>query len=155
MPEPMTLHRDTDAAPDRVWAALTDIEHAEENLSAVTRIERLTDGPYRIGTRWRETRTMLGKSETQEMEVVALEALGMTQIRSVSEGAEYTTTFTLTARHPGTTLTMAFEGVPDQDASGLKRLANKVMAPLGARVERKAVESDLDDIVAAAERVQE
>lgn len=146
-----TLARDIEADPDRVWAVLTDLDHAEQNLSGVERIERLTEGPYRVGTRWRETRTMLGKESTQEMEVTDLEALGSTTVASSAGGVRYTTTFRLEALHPGTRLTMEFAG-DAHEAGALTKIAAKVMGPLGNKAARQAMEKDLDDIVAAAER---
>ena len=42
---------DIDAAPDVVWATLTDVERWSEWTETVTRVERLDDGPLRIGSR--------------------------------------------------------------------------------------------------------
>ena len=57
------------APADRLWAILTDIAHADQTLSGVTRVEPLTEGPYRVGTRWRETRRMFGREDTQQLRV--------------------------------------------------------------------------------------
>lgn len=145
------LSRDTTAAPDRVWAVLTDLESAAETLSGVTAIEQLTDGPYRVGTRWRETRTMFGRAETQELHVTGVDALRSTRIEAHAGGIDYVTVFDLEALHPGTRLTMTFEGV-QPDAGALRRLVAGLLAPLGRGVTRRIMSSDLDDIVAAAER---
>ena len=52
MADRITMSRETTAAPDRVWAVLTDLDAAAATLSGVTAIEKLTPGPYRVGTRW-------------------------------------------------------------------------------------------------------
>ncbi|MFF5263385.1 SRPBCC family protein [Actinomadura viridis] len=44
---------DIDASPETVWAHLIDIEHWPESTASVTRVERLDDGPFGIGTRAR------------------------------------------------------------------------------------------------------
>ena len=52
------LERLVQARVERVWEVLTDVAHADQTLSGV---ELITEGPYRVGTRWRETRRMFGK----------------------------------------------------------------------------------------------
>ena len=61
------LTQQSTAAPEAAWRVLTNIAGAAETLSGVTAVEMLTPGPYAVGTRWRETRRMFGKEETQEM----------------------------------------------------------------------------------------
>lgn len=56
----LSLERAIDASPDAVWRVLTDLEGSEAVLSGVARIERLAGFGYAIGTRWRETRTVMG-----------------------------------------------------------------------------------------------
>ncbi len=63
-----------DAPPDRVFAAMTDIERWPDMISGITATEKLTEGPVGIGTRLRETRVMMGKDRTEEMEITAFEA---------------------------------------------------------------------------------
>ncbi len=62
-----------DAAPDRVYAALTDIERWPEMISGITAVEMITEGPVGVGTRFRETRRMMGKDRSEEMEVTAID----------------------------------------------------------------------------------
>jgi hypothetical protein len=50
----------------------TDIEHGAEHVSGITKIEMLTTR-FSLGTRWRETREMLGRLDAAEMEVTAIE----------------------------------------------------------------------------------
>lgn len=58
------------AAPERVFEALTDFANAPGRIQAINRLEVLTPGPVRAGTRFRETRIMFKREDTQEMEVV-------------------------------------------------------------------------------------
>jgi len=145
------LHRDVEAAPESVWAVLTDLEHAAETLSGVTRVEVLTDGPYRVGTRWRETRTMLGKEATEEMEVTAVEAPVATTIEAESGGVHYRTVFTLAPAAGGARLTMAFSARQPERTSRLQRLIWPVLGRLGVRVSTKVMTRDLEDIARRAE----
>lgn len=62
------------APPERVFAALTDLDGAGAWMPGLVRIERLTEGPMRVGSAWRETRKMMGKEATEELEVTTMEA---------------------------------------------------------------------------------
>src|SRR5690606_16565810 len=72
-----------------------------EVLRNVTRVERMTDGPYAVGTRWRETRRMMGREETEEMWVAESDPLRRTVVAASSGGAEYRTTFELEPQPDG------------------------------------------------------
>lgn len=65
----ITVSGTISAPRERVWRVLTDLDNAPTLIPSITSVERLTDGPYAAGTRWRETRTMLGRTETHELEV--------------------------------------------------------------------------------------
>ena len=65
------LERLVEARVERVWEVLTDVAHADQTLGGVDRVELLTEGPYQVGTRWRETRRMFGKEATEHFEVTA------------------------------------------------------------------------------------
>ena len=56
---------------DRVFALANDIDRAMEWLPGGVRIEKLTEGPVRLGTRYRETRRILGRDDTEIYEVTA------------------------------------------------------------------------------------
>jgi len=54
---------------ERVFALTNDIDRAEEWLPAGVKIEKLTDGPTRAGSRYRETRKVLGRLDTEIYEI--------------------------------------------------------------------------------------
>jgi carbon monoxide dehydrogenase subunit G len=146
----LTLQRTVHAPVEQVWAVLTDLDHAVERLSGVTRVELLTDGPYAVGTRWRETRRVFGAEATEEMWVAANDPLRSTVVEASSRGADYRTTFTLTPVEPGTTL-LAMEFSADApEGSGVRRLVSRLVSRLGERASRRMMERDLEDIAAAA-----
>jgi len=145
----LTLTRLVHASQHLVWAVLTDLDRAPEVLRNVTRVERMTDGPYAVGTRWRETRRMMGREETEEMWVAESDPLRRTVVAASSGGAEYRTTFELEPQPDGSTLLRYTFRAETPDPSGVLLWA--VFGRLGARVTRKVMEQDLEDIAGAAE----
>ena len=61
----MTVSRHVDAPPDRVWAVLTDLEHSPEVVRAIESVEIHTSTGFDVGTRWTETRTMMGRTASE------------------------------------------------------------------------------------------
>lgn len=148
----LTLERSIDASTAAVWRVLTDLEGTAAVLSGVTRVERLAGAGYSIGTRWRETRTMLGREASEEMEVVGIVPGRSTTIAAESHGMRYRTEFTLEPieGEARTLLRMRFSG-SYESPSWIQRAAAKLTARLGMAATRKAMEQDLADIAAAAE----
>ncbi|MEU0395099.1 SRPBCC family protein [Streptomyces sp. NPDC006208] len=137
------------ASPGRVWEALTDLQGMERVLSGVQRIEVLTEGGFDVGTRWRETRRMLGKEATEEMYVTACEPLELYVVEADSHGTHYVSEFELlTAGPETTTVRMTFSAVPP---GGFMGLLSKVLGPLGVKAVSRAIAKDLDDVATAVE----
>lgn len=146
----LTLTREIDAPAEDVWHVLTHVEDSATILSGVSEIEMLTDGPYAVGTRWRETRTMMGGSETEEMWVAEVDEPRSTVIRAEARGATYVTTFTLEPTENGTRLTMTFAG--GMEKPGLvMRVLGPITSRLGLAMSKKMMTQDLADIATAAE----
>ncbi|NQU38178.1 MAG: SRPBCC family protein [Actinobacteria bacterium] len=133
-----------------VWAVLTDLDNAAAVMSGVTEIERLNDGDYAVGTRWRETRKMMGKQATEEMWVTDISPPNWTVVTARSGGAEYTSEFTVTPNGETTTLTMTFSAEL-QHPSLVQRTAQFLFGRLGSAMTKKVVATDLADLAAAAE----
>src|SRR5918994_476360 len=109
------LERLVQAPVERVWDVLTDVAHADQTLSGVTRVELITEGPYRVGTRWRETRRMFGKEATEQMQVTVVETPTRTVIEADSSGIHYVTEFMLAGSGADATLlAMSFTAVQSQ-----------------------------------------
>jgi carbon monoxide dehydrogenase subunit G len=141
-----------EAPPERVWEVLTDLDNASENLTGVVSVQRMTDGPYAVGTRWRETRKMFGREVTEEMWVADNDPWRGSVVRAESGGADYVTTFLLTPLDNAarTELTVRFDAQLTS-ASTLQKFGMKVFGGLAEKATRKALEQDLTDIAAAAE----
>ena len=146
----LEISRNISAPTDRVWAIITDIEGSPAVISGIDEVERLSDDAgFKVGTRWRETRTLFGKEATEEMEVTAIDEHRSYTVEADSRNVHYTSVFTLQPADDGSSLRMTFEGVP-------RGAFTKFMAATVGRLmkgpTRKALQRDLDDIAAAAER---
>lgn len=140
----------TIAAPrERVWEVLTDLDNAAVTIASITAVERLTDGPYAVGTRWRETRTMLGRAETHELEVVEAAVSERTVVTALTDGVHYTTTMELDPDPVGTRLTLTF-GADQPDATRLQRVMWTMMGPIGSLFTRRMLKQELAEVRAAA-----
>lgn len=137
------------APPARVWEVVTDLDSAATTLRGVSRIERVAGEGYAPGVVWRETRTVFGMEETEEMTVAEAEAPHRTVLTAASRGAVYRTEITLHEAGAGTRLTMTFAGA--SESTGLRALAERITAPLGAAVTRRMLRADLADLARAAE----
>jgi uncharacterized protein YndB with AHSA1/START domain len=66
-----TIREEFNAPVSKVYGAFTDVAAFAEWLPDIVRIETLTDAPFGVGTKWRETRKMFGKEASEVFEVVA------------------------------------------------------------------------------------
>lgn len=146
----LRVRRVVRAAPETVWGVLTDLEAAPKTLRGVAKVEVVEGDGYAVGTRWKETRKVLGLEETQTLQVTACTPPRSTTVESRSGGVDYTTTFTLEAIEDGTLLTLSF-GASHPDPNLLQRLTATVFGRVGTAVTTRLLAQDLADIAAHAE----
>ena len=135
------------APPERVFRIATDLENIAETMSGIDSAEVLTDGPFREGTRWRETRTLYGRQATEEMWVTGFDPPGSYVVEAESHGAHYRTEMTFAPADDGTRVTMVFSARP---VSFFARLFSFLSAAMLKSV-KKAIEQDMEDLKQAAE----
>ncbi|MGW8355802.1 SRPBCC family protein [Streptomyces wedmorensis] len=146
----VVVERRVAASPGRVWEAITDLRDMPRVLSGVERVEVLTEGGFDVGTRWRETRRMLGKEATEEMTVTVCEAPDRYVTVAESHGMHYVSELTLTSDGSGgTTLRMTFSARPAHGRT--PGLVARLLARFGAKAVAKALAKDLSDIANAVE----
>jgi carbon monoxide dehydrogenase subunit G len=144
-----TLTQHIHASPDKVWAVVSDIPGSAATLSGISAVQMLTDGPYGEGTRWKETRTMMGRAETVEMWVDQADPPRSTTVKA-NQAGDYTTRFTLAERDGGTDLTLTF-GAEVVKPTVLSRVTMALFGKIGMSITRKALAKDLAEIAAKAE----
>lgn len=145
-----SLTQHINASPEKVWSVISDIPGSAATLSGVQSVQMLSDGAYGKGTRWKETRTMMGRSETVEMWVEQADPPRSTTVKALQNGADYTTRFTLAKRNGGTDLTLTF-GAQVVKPNLLSRIMLALFGKIGMKMTRKALAKDLADIAARAE----
>jgi carbon monoxide dehydrogenase subunit G len=138
----VTVSNNIAAPVDQVFQQFTDIEHGSANVSGIKKIEMLTTGKTHLGTRWLETREVLGRQDSAEMEITAFERNRMYTITHHKAGVRVDTTFWFEPSGDGTKVSVEFE----LDASGVPP---GLLAPLGwaigGKVER-VLSHDLADL---------
>lgn len=145
-----SLTQHINASPEQVWSVISDIPGSAATLSGVQSVQMLSDGQYRKGTRWKETRTMMGRSETVEMWVEQADPPRSTTVKALQNGANYTSRFALAEREGGTDLTLTFGAVVIQPTL-FSRIMLALFGRIGMRMTRKALAKDLSEIAAKAE----
>ena len=144
------------APPERVYALATDLAGAPERIAGIDAIEVLTDGPFGVGTRWRETRTLMGRTATEVMKVTRCEpGRGYTTVApppgSPPRGCRYVSSLALRPQGTGTLAEFRLSGEATSLGSRLVMLAMAPLAWLMARQVRKCLAEDLADLKRAAE----
>ncbi|MDQ0819755.1 carbon monoxide dehydrogenase subunit G [Arthrobacter sp. V4I6] len=153
-----SLTQHINAPADKVWAVISDIPGSAATLSGIDSIQMLTEGPYAEGTRWKETRTMMGRAETVEMWVAQSQppsrrgggTTASTTVKALQGGADYTTRIALAERDGGTDVTLTF-GAEVLKPTRLSKVLMAVFGPIGLRITRKALAKDLAEIAVKAE----
>ena len=139
------------AAPAAVtWEVATDIDGLPEVVEAIESVERISGPEFGVGTRWRETRRMLGRAASEEMEIIAVDPGRSYEVAARSGGADYRSVLAVSAidghRCRGS---MSFEARP---TSAVPKLLSATLGRLFVGATRKMVEGDLTDVARTAER---
>lgn len=129
--------------PRQVFDFVTASENAPKVVSSVVSMVKLTEGPVRVGTRYRETRLMNGKEAQAELEVVDFEPGQRYAMKNVTEGIETIYRYTFKQENGGTRVDLVCE----LSASGLKKL----MLPMVASILKKEDGDHLQRLKQAAE----
>ncbi len=115
--------------PKEVFDFITSSENAPKIVNSVTSMVKLTEGPARVGTRYRETRLMHGKEQQAELEIVEFEPTRKYAVQNVTEGIDTVYRYNFQPERDGTRIDLVCE----VKAKGIKKL----MLPLVAAILKK------------------
>lgn len=137
------------AAPvDRVFEVFTDVEHSAGRVSNIRRIELLTVGGFKLGARWLETREVLGREDTADMETTAYERNRTYTITHQKGGVRIDAVFTFTPNDDRTTVRVDV----DLQGGGLPPGTVAVVRWAIADRVRQEISNDLADLTGFIER---
>ena len=141
----VTVTRRIDAPADAVFRTVAHVEQFSQAVPHILRVEFLSEVKSGVGTRFRETRMMMGREASTELEVT--EYVENERLRIVSEagGALWDTVFTVAPDGEGTELKMVMDATP-------RNMGARMTLPLVIGAVQKAVEQDMDSVKAFCER---
>ncbi len=138
------------APVDEVFNRATDFGSLADMVGGITKVEVLTQGPTAVGTKFRETRVIFGKTATETMEVTAIEPSRMIELSAESCGNRYRTVHTFEPNGDGETLVKLNMHCTPMTAGA--KIMGAVMTPLMKGTMRKLLENDMADLKRACER---
>lgn len=146
--KPIEVSETVNAPIEVAFEVASDIPRAAERIEGIKAIEMLSEGPVGVGTRWRETRIMLGKKATEEMWITAWDPPRGYVVEANSCGCHYRTVLSFDEIAPDQTrVTFLFSGTPE---TFMARIMMKVFAGMSKTLV-KCIEADLRDIKRHAE----
>ena len=104
--------------PKEVFDFITASENAPKIVPSVISMVKLTEGPVRVGTRYRETRLMGGKEQQADLEIVEFEPIQKYAMQNVTEGVETVYRYNFQPERDGTRIDLVCE----VKAKGIKKL---------------------------------
>jgi carbon monoxide dehydrogenase subunit G len=133
-----------DSPKQRVWAAITDIEHCTEMISGITALTILHQPEQGlVGLKWTETRKIFGKESSETMWITHCKDQEYYVTRAENHGAIYVTTMAVAEKDGKTLLSMEFS---DSSESIFVRLISAVMGVFLKKSMCKMLNDDLEDI---------
>jgi carbon monoxide dehydrogenase subunit G len=109
--------------PDQVFAFLTDPDNTPMWQATVLEVERLSDSPIAVGSRFVDVRRFLGKSFTSTFEVVELDAPRRSAVEVVEGPVQGEASYDLREVPGGTEVRFAYR----MDAAGFYKLAEHLI----------------------------
>ena len=104
--------------PQDVFDFITTPDNAPKVVPSVKSMVAITEGPTRVGSRYRETRLMRGREEQAELEVVVYEPNQTYAVKNLTEGIETVYRYAFRPEATGTRADLVCEVT----ASGAKKL---------------------------------
>jgi hypothetical protein len=130
---------------EAVFDTASDFPNSAEIVSAITKVEMLTDGPVAVGTRFKETRIMFKKEATETMEVAAFERPHRYDLAADSCGSKYLTELRFEPNESGTLITFTINVAP---YTFMGKVMGFIFRPMMKSC-LKMVSKDLEDVSAA------
>jgi uncharacterized membrane protein len=144
----MNLSIVINANPEAVFAVIADVENAPARIDWFEKVDMLTDGPVRVGTKWREIRRMNNKQCIEEWEMTAFECPSYFAAYCDSQGYDVEWTMRVAPEGEASKLTLEMTTRP-------RTFIGKFLAPvewLMSGIMKKIVRKDLESTKAYIEQ---
>ena len=143
----INISKHFEASPQIAFETISDFPNAADFVEGIKEIQMLTDGPVAVGTRIKETRIIMGREGTEEMEVTVLDAPEKFVVEAYNHGTAYITTYDVEPDGDGAKVTMTFTGTP-------QTLMAKILAALFSKMISSVADMMEKDMIAAAEEAK-
>lgn len=143
----ITVRKHISATPEEVFAVVADLQNAPNNIKGIEALEILTEGPIGTGTRFRETRNILGTQGTDELEITQFDPPHGYVVECESSGTHFRTEFQLIPDIYGTHLRVNCDAQP-------KTIVAKMLFPIAtfmSNTTQKCIDAVLEEIKRVAE----
>ena len=135
---------------EKIWGVISDIENASNTITGIEKIEILEKPKDDlVGLKWRETRTLFGKTATEIMWITDAVKNESYKTRAESHGAVYITNLFISEQDGKTSLTMDFSSKAQNFGA---KFLSAAMGFMFKNATKKALQQDLNDIKAAVEK---
>lgn len=147
-----TVEVTINGSKEDVWNIITDIENSPKTITGIEQVEILEKpGDGFVGLKWRETRTLFGRTATEIMWITDAVENEMYRTRAESHGAIYITNLSISEEDGETRLTMEFDGSPQTFSA---KLMGTITGVFFRNATKNALNQDLLDIKAAVEQTE-
>ncbi|WP_175639199.1 SRPBCC family protein [Metabacillus schmidteae] len=142
--------RSVQVTKQKAYSALLDLDTAKDWMQGLVKIEKLDEGPLKVGSEWKETRKMFGKEAAELFEVVELKepdkiVLRCDGTKGTTGKGEFVFTYILTSKNNHTEIKLDGE---INELTGIAKFFGKLMAGTF----KKACAKDLDSLISYLEK---
>ncbi len=134
-----TVHRKIDAPADFVFRTVAEIDNYSKAIPHIVNVEFLSDVRRGVGSRFRETRLMMGREASTILEVT--EYVENERVRLVSDegGTIWDSVFTVSPVDGGTELMLVMDAAP-------YTFKSRILVPIMKFVIRMGLVKDMDAV---------
>ena len=128
---------------ETVFQVFSDLDKIGDRVKGIDTIELLEgSSQMALGTKWKETRTMMGKVATETMWVSEIDSPNKYVVEAASHGTEYCSVYTFKSEGENTSVTVVFGGKPISMAAKFM----SVTALLFSKSLQKMLLDDMEDL---------
>lgn len=134
-----TVRRTIDAPVDFVFRTVSEIDNYSKAIPHIVDVEFLSDVKRGVGSRFRETRLMMGREASTVLEVKEYAADERVRLVSDEGGTIWDSVFTVRSVNGGTELTLVMDARP-------YTFKSRILVPVMKFIIRRGLVKDMDAV---------